>query len=361
MIFGGNNDAFLVKFNTNGLRQWGTYFGGSDYDFGYSLCIDVTGNIFLSGQTNSSNNIIIVYDNSVSPPTYGDMVFSIMLARYFTLLDVHVIFYIIEGEYRDDWNCLAKAEEGKIKFVNEQANLAKNLINSPHAEIRRMSWADYIDESSKLSNDSITIFSDKVRHRCQIYHSVWILLNMMISRNEDGILDRFLLTGEELKCYVDIQPIPAVRYIAVGCRYSAKWDLARNISPNEFILINKALRKRFPNYNIMIISCEHGCEYFSNLAKINKIDCIYSKQYSSTYIGDGALILNSDFFFILKGGGISVFPQFSRTPFEAYQHSDSVLWWSHNKWASWQSQRQLFINSGELPRHSFWTNHASIF
>ncbi len=54
---GGNYDAFFVKFNTNGVRQWGTYYGGISYDFGYSLCIDVTGNIYLSGQTNSSNNI----------------------------------------------------------------------------------------------------------------------------------------------------------------------------------------------------------------------------------------------------------------------------------------------------------------
>ena len=301
--------------------------------------------------TNGANNVIIVYDNSVAPPTFGDMFFSIMLARYFSLCHMNVVFYIIDSEYRDDWNLLTETEEGKRKFVDEQVNLAKTIINSPLAEIRRGSWADYTDAWSKFSMDSIIVFDDKVKYRARVYHSVWMLLNMLVSRSEDEILDRLLLTGEELKRHIDVQPIPLEPYITIGCRYSGKWAVERNISLNEFLIINKALRKRFPNHRIMIVSCEQGCEYFFNFSKINKLDCIYSKKYSSTYIGDGALILNSDFFFILKGGGISVFPQFSKTPFEVYQRCDKALWWSRNKWAFWQNQEQLSVNADELPRH----------
>jgi hypothetical protein len=54
---GGYNDAFLVKFDSNGLRQWGTYYGGSLADEGNSCAIDALGNIYMTGFTQSSTGI----------------------------------------------------------------------------------------------------------------------------------------------------------------------------------------------------------------------------------------------------------------------------------------------------------------
>ena len=59
-IYGGGQDAFLVKFNTAGARVWGTYYGGSGLDgtFVNNCCAtDAAGNVYLTGQTNSSANI----------------------------------------------------------------------------------------------------------------------------------------------------------------------------------------------------------------------------------------------------------------------------------------------------------------
>ncbi|KAA5534724.1 T9SS type A sorting domain-containing protein [Taibaiella lutea] len=50
-------DAYLVKFNTNGQRIWGTYYGGTSSDAG--LCIGILPNndVILGGTTSSSDQI----------------------------------------------------------------------------------------------------------------------------------------------------------------------------------------------------------------------------------------------------------------------------------------------------------------
>lgn len=50
----GETDAFLVKFNANGTRIWGTYFGGTGPDYGYALTIDGADAPVIGGSTFSN-------------------------------------------------------------------------------------------------------------------------------------------------------------------------------------------------------------------------------------------------------------------------------------------------------------------
>ena len=50
-------DAFLVKFNSSGVRQWATYYGGSEWDYGISCAIDASGNVYMIGSTSSTSGI----------------------------------------------------------------------------------------------------------------------------------------------------------------------------------------------------------------------------------------------------------------------------------------------------------------
>jgi len=54
---GGGQDAFLIKFDPNGRRLWGTYYGGSAGDDAYGCTVDATGNVYISGRTYSSSGI----------------------------------------------------------------------------------------------------------------------------------------------------------------------------------------------------------------------------------------------------------------------------------------------------------------
>ena len=53
----GAEDAFIVKLSSSGLRLWGSYYGGSSYDHATSCALDNNGNIYFSGGTSSTNNI----------------------------------------------------------------------------------------------------------------------------------------------------------------------------------------------------------------------------------------------------------------------------------------------------------------
>ncbi|MBS7254424.1 DUF7948 domain-containing protein [Flavobacterium branchiicola] len=56
-------ESYLVKFNTDGQREWATYFGGEMADNALTTYVDNKSNIYLAGATNSSTNI-------ATPDTY---------------------------------------------------------------------------------------------------------------------------------------------------------------------------------------------------------------------------------------------------------------------------------------------------
>lgn len=53
----GSSDAFLLKFDSNGNRIWGTYFGGTGSEDGNAIAIDNEGNLLFAGRTSSESGI----------------------------------------------------------------------------------------------------------------------------------------------------------------------------------------------------------------------------------------------------------------------------------------------------------------
>ncbi len=64
----GMVNAFIVKFNAAGVRQWGTYYGGSSEEYGFGIALDTLGNIFCSGLAYSTG---LATNNSYQPSLSG--------------------------------------------------------------------------------------------------------------------------------------------------------------------------------------------------------------------------------------------------------------------------------------------------
>ncbi len=67
----GAPDAYVSKFNSSGVIIWSTYYGGSDQDYLYSICVDNSKNIYVSGSTKSTD-----YPTQIAPGGYNDSTFA---------------------------------------------------------------------------------------------------------------------------------------------------------------------------------------------------------------------------------------------------------------------------------------------
>jgi hypothetical protein len=283
---------------------------------------------------------VIIYDNFCSPPTFGDFFFVLMLARYFLAHNVKTRLIIIDGEYREDWSLLDVDEKNNLVRINLEA--AKIFLAKQESQIDLIRPEDLqkniIIESA---SGSYILFKDLVRQRLPIYKHALNTLNFLCEKMQKEVMSKFLLSAQELQGKIKFN-VPDKPYVTWNCRYSQKWELERNANDIEFIRIYAVLHSLFPDHEIMIVSDKVGCDYFRKVAMTNSLSCLYSKDYSDSLIGDGALILNSDYFYVLRGGGITVFPLFSKLPYKVVFNGSNEIEWSSNKATSWASVDQHF-------------------
>lgn len=76
---GGTNDAFLVKFDSNGNRLWSTYYGGSGIDQGYAVTTNSIGDVYLAGFTTSTNGISTLGSHQ---PAFGGGTYDAFIVKF---------------------------------------------------------------------------------------------------------------------------------------------------------------------------------------------------------------------------------------------------------------------------------------
>nr|WP_315145428.1 T9SS type B sorting domain-containing protein [uncultured Flavobacterium sp.] len=111
------NDTFVVKFDTNGQRIFGTYYGGADYDENSCIKVDNENNFIISGSTRSIDGI--GKTNSFQPKNGGN--YDSYMAKFTNNGNlIWSTFY--GGEGGDGVSSIAIDENNSIYFYGSTAS-----------------------------------------------------------------------------------------------------------------------------------------------------------------------------------------------------------------------------------------------
>src|SRR5262249_48946095 len=62
-----SHDGFLAKFSPAGVRQWGTYYGGAGTEYANGCATDLSGNVYLTGFSDSGSGTAIATPGAAQP------------------------------------------------------------------------------------------------------------------------------------------------------------------------------------------------------------------------------------------------------------------------------------------------------
>lgn len=284
-------------------------------------------------------NIDIVYDCSVSALTLGDFCDFAMVARFFQKkkFDIRIIF--INDNFRDDYY---KKNLQKAKLRLDEYKIILKSFVSPKIPIINCNWNNY---KNGHFEKNFTFFNSNILSRKPIYHHCFNFLSTILRKEKNFFLNNYLLRKNNFFLNKKIN-LPKKKYISLGCRYdpiSKKGFYERNLKEKEFLDIIKKISLKFKSYKIMIICDDNGKKFFQKVAKKNNLNLLFSKDFSNSFVGDGKIILNSEFFIQFLGGGIITFLIYSKLNF---------LWFSFP-----QNHHLIFSKT----KYSFWHNKQNIF
>lgn len=292
----------------------------------------------------------VVFD-SRTVLSYGALLNMIVIARYLAIRGGTVRFAVVDSQYHNE-----PQELGEVQIrdrMDELEAVTRALLASTSFAISRVpdggldGWLDEVP-------GAVTVFDDFTRNRRPYYRDCFNVLNVLMAKLSSHDQDRVLFSPEEFDRLV---PEPFYKeqdgpYVAWQCRYSGRGvDFGRQTMVEEFQRCYDRIRELYPEHGILVVSDKAGCDHYSELAGALGIDeLLFTKNYSSDFLGDAALLMKSDFVFFFRGGGIGLFAIHSRIPFEYYSPIMNDMMWNEGKFSSWETDRQAFVL---LEKHQF--------
>lgn len=162
------NVGYLVKFDSTGGRQWGTFFYGNHATTSSSVSCDTSGHVYISGITESDSGIATPgsYDSSIGFPLYGNVNF---LAQFTSTGQRNWGTYYGSSEQNSNFPKVACDVNGRVYMggITNTTNLLPFLIATPY------SYQDsFINSSmSSIPKDAFLVQFDStgIRHWATYY------------------------------------------------------------------------------------------------------------------------------------------------------------------------------------------------
>jgi hypothetical protein len=282
---------------------------------------------------NKINNIIIIHDNYLSPPTIGDFLYIILAARFFSKLDMNVIIYLTNDKFRSDWSSLIN-ENKEQQFVKQQIELIDKFCNNNNVKSIIITSNEKYNILKNNKNDFI-LFQQYLENMHSIYSNMFNFLNIIYYKYKEK---DFLFNEKEFNLS-DIK-FNKNKYIAFHCRYNQHWDSERNMNENSFFeILNK-----FKNEIIIIVSDERGCIFYKKLLNnnYNNSNIFFSKDFTNSFFEDAKLCINSSLYIQYRGGGIGLIPMFAiNTPYLIFDYGTTEYLFQKNTACAWANQNQI--------------------
>lgn len=295
----------------------------------------------ISESRSKPDFFVITYDNLASPPTIGDLLYVVMCARFFATKGFKVIFHLIDDGYRSDWETLSDQEIKK--FVELQLAIIKSFTSKLQIDVKKISFLDHVTEVKNGANNKYVFFcKNETLHRLKIYGYSFNILNYLLSSETDEFLEKFLLSSVNLGTKNQNQ-VTQKNYVTWNARRNLMWEQNRNLTDYEFLNYYERISLRHENQRIILVSDLDSIEYYMNLAAKKNLRLEQSKSFGVDFIDDSYLVLNSDFYYQLKGGGMGLVALMSDLPFEIVIRTGNENYWRYPTLTSWQKPSQNFI------------------
>ncbi|WP_442845292.1 DUF7948 domain-containing protein [Leeuwenhoekiella sp. H156] len=203
--YGNSTDAFIVKFNPDGNRIWGTYYGGNSLDIFHNIEISSDQNLYLVGYSNSSEGIATsgTFKNTLSESPYDDAI----LVK-FTLNGERLWGTYFGDKYDDHAFDVAIDNLGDVVISGGTGNLTGIAFNALHQSTM---VGDYDNFLAKFNNSGNLIWSTyyggderETNVNCSVaidsYNNIY-LASRTSSKNNISTPGSYQETGDDFVAY----------------------------------------------------------------------------------------------------------------------------------------------------------------
>jgi len=283
----------------------------------------------------NKKKLIIVYDFETNNPTFGEYIFYLVLAKFLEIKKKKVeIILITSFTKNSNFNLLSKKKI--LIFKNEIKKLTflflrKNFIE--YSDINKF-IKDYQNKNQDI------LFSDFIFKREKFHNYFLQIFNFLLFNEKNNFISKIGLTKNKIEINQKLKKIKP--YITWHIRKNNKWGNYNN-SKEEILKISNYLKKFKKKHNILILSDENTCRWARKILK-NIHNIYYSDIIANGFTECAKALINSDYFFQFKAGGLTHIAYFTNVPYKIISYSNPHdKSFSKKKFLSWQRDDQIRV------------------